>query len=426
MVEPGVKRSTVRPGLPVLCAGLLALALLAPMATAAPPGIGADVAAARQGWTGALVEREAAEVALADTTATRVAADHALVAAEEAHTAAAVLLGFRREQRRAAEAAHGLAVQARDTAARDLQTARRVHDGRVQILDERAEALGQAAASAYIYGDPRIRVLGSMSHALDRAGSVSGFLAATEQLRFVTVDAKQRADAADAGVAASAQLVAAALDHHEHELANERRADRAAREAREAERTQSGMRDTARRAVTAHAEAAAAALEAEHDAHALLTEQHAAVETARRRVARLGWRAGVPGPSGLTWPVDGAPTSGFGLRLHPILEEVRAHNGVDVPGSTGAVVVAAAEGVVTHAGPRGGYGNAVVVAHDGGRSTLYAHLSTVEVRRGQRVDEAQRLGGLGSTGLSTGPHLHFEVHERGRPRDPMPLFRPLR
>jgi murein DD-endopeptidase MepM/ murein hydrolase activator NlpD len=90
---------------------------------------------------------------------------------------------------------------------------------------------------------------------------------------------------------------------------------------------------------------------------------------------------------------------------------------------TGTPVVAAAAGRVVHAGPRGDLGNAVFIDHLGARRTVYAHLHTVETRAGRHVAEAELIGTVGSTGLSTAPHLHFEVHDRGRPRDPMSYFR---
>jgi murein DD-endopeptidase MepM/ murein hydrolase activator NlpD len=118
-------------------------------------------------------------------------------------------------------------------------------------------------------------------------------------------------------------------------------------------------------------------------------------------------------------PVDrGRVTSGFGMRLHPILGYSRLHRGVDFGAPTGTPVLAAADGVVTFAAWGGGYGRVVKLAHAQGLATAYAHLSTMAVRPGQRVRQGQVIGLVGSSGLSTGPHLHYEVYQNGRPVDP--------
>jgi murein DD-endopeptidase MepM/ murein hydrolase activator NlpD len=115
----------------------------------------------------------------------------------------------------------------------------------------------------------------------------------------------------------------------------------------------------------------------------------------------------------LRTPLDAARiSSGFGMRRHPILGYSRMHTGVDFAAPTGTPVYAAGEGTVTFAGWRGGYGRTVMVRHSGGITTLYAHLSSIQrgIRPGARVRQAQVIGRVGSTGMSTGPHLHYEVH----------------
>lgn len=118
------------------------------------------------------------------------------------------------------------------------------------------------------------------------------------------------------------------------------------------------------------------------------------------------------------WPARGPFTSGFGLRRHPIFGIRRMHTGVDIGASRGAAVAAAADGRVIYAGWFGGYGKIVIIDHGGGISTLYAHLSQILTDEGQRVRRGQIVGRVGSTGYSTGPHLHFEVRVNGRPIDP--------
>jgi len=119
-------------------------------------------------------------------------------------------------------------------------------------------------------------------------------------------------------------------------------------------------------------------------------------------------------------------TSGFGTRRDPKTGRTRMHNGLDFAGPRGTPILATSEGVVTHAGWKGGYGNTVVIRHAFGIETLYAHLSQIDVREGQRVSRGQRIGGMGTTGRSTGVHLHYEVHIGGSPVDPMRWIRAAR
>ena len=112
-------------------------------------------------------------------------------------------------------------------------------------------------------------------------------------------------------------------------------------------------------------------------------------------------------------------TSGFAMRFHPLLQNWRKHLGVDYGAPTGTAVRSVGDGVVDFAGWQNGYGNVVQVKHAGDRSTLYAHLSRMDVRKGQRIQQGQRLGAVGTTGWSTGPHLHFEFQVAGQHRDPL-------
>ena len=121
-------------------------------------------------------------------------------------------------------------------------------------------------------------------------------------------------------------------------------------------------------------------------------------------------------------PTAGALTSPFGPRVHPIFGTTRAHNGIDLNGDTGDLILAANDGVVLSAGWRTGYGNAIVISHGGGYTTLYAHLHDIDVSTGQPVSGGEAIGLLGSTGWSTGPHLHFEVRLDGTALDPIGFY----
>ena len=114
-------------------------------------------------------------------------------------------------------------------------------------------------------------------------------------------------------------------------------------------------------------------------------------------------------------------TSGFAMRMHPILNQWRAHKGVDYGAPSGTPVRAVAQGTVKFAGRQNGYGNVVEVEHGNGKSTLYAHLSRIDVRQGQRIDQGVRVGAVGATGWATGPHLHFEFRIAGVHQDPLKI-----
>jgi murein DD-endopeptidase MepM/ murein hydrolase activator NlpD len=116
-------------------------------------------------------------------------------------------------------------------------------------------------------------------------------------------------------------------------------------------------------------------------------------------------------------------TSTFKMRLHPVFNTWRAHNGVDYGAPTGAPVRTVGDGVVDFAGRMNGYGNVVKVEHGNASSTLYAHLSRIDVRPGQRVQRGDRIGAVGATGWATGPHLHFEFREGSVLKDPLEVAR---
>ncbi|HEY9825266.1 MAG TPA: peptidoglycan DD-metalloendopeptidase family protein [Stenomitos sp.] len=144
----------------------------------------------------------------------------------------------------------------------------------------------------------------------------------------------------------------------------------------------------------------------------------------QRLAARIAFPNAIflPGTGQMLLPADGPITSNFGWRVHPILGSSRFHNGVDFGAEEGSLIRAADNGVVISAEWAGGYGNAVIIDHGNGLTTLYGHTSQMFVTAGQSIQKGQPIAAVGSTGLSTGPHLHFEVRRGGEPIDPMPFL----
>jgi murein DD-endopeptidase MepM/ murein hydrolase activator NlpD len=156
---------------------------------------------------------------------------------------------------------------------------------------------------------------------------------------------------------------------------------------------------------------------------------YAGLDRGRRKTRLLKWNSGgrdqwfeasgVGETRGsMRMPVSGRMTSGFGMRRHPLLGYSRFHKGLDFGAAYGSPIVAATEGVVAFAGRHGGHGNYVKLTHAGGLGTGYGHMSRIAVSPGQRVSMGQVIGYVGSTGLSTGPHLHYEVYKNGAAIDP--------
>jgi murein DD-endopeptidase MepM/ murein hydrolase activator NlpD len=170
----------------------------------------------------------------------------------------------------------------------------------------------------------------------------------------------------------------------------------------------------------------------QQDLIARLRQDRNALEEAEAQLERdsatiavlIRQRLSIPGPlirgtGQFIYPLVGIVTSNFGWRIHPILGYRRFHAGVDFGASHGSTIQAADAGVVIFSGWYGGYGNAVVISHGGSLTTLYAHASELYVSQGQTVQQGQAIAAVGSTGFSTGPHLHFEVRQNGEPVNPL-------
>jgi len=119
------------------------------------------------------------------------------------------------------------------------------------------------------------------------------------------------------------------------------------------------------------------------------------------------------------WPARGWLTSSFGTRIDPYTGKSTMHRGIDIANQEGVPVMAPARGVVTFAGNSGGFGNVIVIDHGYGMRTRFGHLSEIAISVGDRVDRGDRIGRIGNTGRSTGPHLHYEVEINGVAENPM-------
>ena len=151
----------------------------------------------------------------------------------------------------------------------------------------------------------------------------------------------------------------------------------------------------------------------------LILQRVAAANAADSKIAREEALRAARNSGKMLTPSRGPITSRFGSRFHPVLGYSRFHAGTDFGAEQGSPIQAAETGVVIFAGWYGGYGNAVIVEHGDGLTTLYGHASRLNVREGQTVKKGDVIAAVGTTGLSTGPHLHFEVRRNGKPVDPM-------
>lgn len=223
------------------------------------------------------------------------------------------------------------------------------------------------------------------------------------------------------------QLEAARAAVEAERDALERKQQQAARAAASLEAQRAEL-DALRAAQEAQRAAAAAARREKGEAFAAVASDIAELERQEQvlKAQSQALAAVITGNSGsgrgtgsMMWPVDGTVTSGFGWRIHPILGRRIFHTGIDIAAASGTPIWAADSGTVVYATWVSGYGNTVALDHGDGLSTLYAHQSSVAVSYGQRVKKGQVIGYVGSTGYSTGPHLHFEVRVNGSPVDPM-------
>ena len=328
------------------------------------------------------------------------------------------------EQLRAREAELAEATARHDqAAARTAQAQARLDEVSATLeatrrrLQRDEERFGDRVAAAYMYGGSL-----QMAEALLTSDDISDLVQTGYYVRSVLDEDKELIDrvSEEARTVAEQRRVA---DRLRDTLATEQAAAERAR--REVERAAEVQRDLTRM-VAQERDARRATLARLETDLASYTQLVAAYEAESARLAeelaQSRWQAAAPGAGGLLWPTDGRAGSGYGYRTHPIFGTQRLHAGVDIGAPTGQSIIAAAAGRVVSAGWRGGYGLAVVIDHGGGLATLYAHQSRLHVGSGEVVSAGQQIGEIGSTGQSTGPHLHFEVRENGAPRDPMAWY----
>ena len=310
------------------------------------------------------------------------------------------------------------------------------------------EAFAERARATYMYGgQPQwAGVLAGMD-------SISEFERGVKYARVVLDDDRRRVERITA-LEAVVERVTADLEDLQERRAAQRAVDAERRDAaaaivaeREAVKSEADAEAEKRRRLVARLESdrrsyvamvqtlEADSLNLEEELRRIAAEERAAQLAAERQAARDAAAAAArvaaaapppapdppaaPSTGAMVWPANGPVTSDFGWRTHPIFGTRRFHAGIDIGAGYGVPIVAAQDGVVVSAGPYGGYGNAVALDHGGGLATFYAHQASVAVSSGESVSQGQVIGYVGSTGYSTGPHLHFEVRVNGSPTDPM-------
>jgi len=269
----------------------------------------------------------------------------------------------------------------------------------------------------YEYGDL------TYLNALIAARSFSEFVERWEDLRLL-IAANERTVRARKAAEARVAAIEADLERTRLELQQEEEAQEEARSQLDSladERQNLVQLAAVRRRSVASEVAEMESLSAAEEAalEGLILERERELE-AQRRAAGIAGGIESGGPGMFSWPVTGTITSPFGWRTNPFGGGPEFHQGLDIAAPTGTTVMAAAAGTVIMAQWYGGYGNYILIDHGGGYSTGYGHLSAIYVSTGQSVARGQAIGAVGSTGQSTGPHLHFEVRIAGKPVDPAP------
>lgn len=396
---------------------LLAALLLA--GTASSPAFGAtqrdlDKVEREKAEMAAQLEDASAEVraagqVLAQTEAALPVAEHAVDVAEGRVAAAeAQASQSQREADAAREALEQAAVEYED-AREAVETVREARASLFRATARGAELLTLDAVLAS--GDPQTAVDGLTYLEFLMEGK-------NRAVEEVTLARREAADAENAASLAESEAEAAETAAAEALAAAESRYS-------EAQAAQSSVQELLGRHEAALAVAEDARDEAQAEYDQLEAESERIAEQLRQ-AARAdddndsgGSSSGGGGGGGFVVPVDGWKSSDFGWRRHPIYGTNRLHGGTDFAAGTGATIHAADSGTVVYAGWSSGYGQLTCISHGGGVSTCYAHQSQIWVDDGEKVDRDEAIGAVGSTGDSTGPHLHFEVRVHGERVNPV-------
>lgn len=400
-----------------------AIGMVIPLAAVSLPALAADAEfeQARDAWstnreqlTEASEGLEALDAETAEATAAYEEVEARLTAAVDRLRELKIELAQARVALREADAANDVGIRRLGQATMVLVT---IEDA----LAEHAADLDVEVVAAYKYGGTSAQFRGIVD-ALQKTSSISEFTNAYEQLRSATVGQSQL-------VTTITSLAAQLKDQRVIVRTLQRRTEKAERDAAQERRRVAGLttEQTALvgdiRADRAERKKLLAKLEKQQAEYqkrvlALQAESDALMEILRQ----YRYVGGAPGSKDLLWPTDGTVTSGFGYRNHPIFKQRRLHAGIDIPAGTGQPIYAAGDGTVVLAGTYGGYGNAVVIDHGDGMQTVYAHQSKLAVEKGDELLAGDTVGYVGSTGYSTGPHLHFEIRLGGNPTDPLDWY----
>ncbi|HEX4013073.1 MAG TPA: peptidoglycan DD-metalloendopeptidase family protein [Candidatus Cybelea sp.] len=280
------------------------------------------------------------------------------------------------------------------------------------------EMLKRRLVDIYEYGNL------SYVNALLAARSFSDFVERWEDLRLL-IAANERAVRARKAAEARVASIQAQLERTQLELQQEQQAQEEARSQLDSlagERKNLVELAAVRRRSVASQVAEMEDLSAAEEAalESLIREREQELAAQRRAAGIAGGTESAGAAGAFSWPVTGTITSPFGWRSNPFGGSPEFHQGLDIAAPSGTTVTAAAGGTVIMAQWYGGYGNYILIDHGGGYSTGYGHLSAMYVAAGQAVQRGQAIGAVGSTGQSTGPHLHFEVRIGGKPVDPAP------
>lgn len=300
----------------------------------------------------------------------------------------------------------------------DAQIASAAVEDAKRDLREARSTLRRQAVDAYIgfgTGPTESHLFANLEDVND-APRVAAYVDAIAQRQAKVVRKLRRVEADTAELEADALEAKALVSDRQREASERRRALEAARDQQAAARAEVAAEQANEQRLLTQVQAQ----RREHEQRLLQLQRESNDIAAQLRRRQAGQAVTPSGRGVLAWPlVRPVVTSTFGYRVHPIFGDRRLHAGIDLSAQNGTPVYSARDGVVVFAGWKGGYGNTVIIDHGGQIATLYAHNNALNVATGAKVRRGQQVAQAGSTGNSTGPHVHFEVRVAGSPVDPM-------